>query len=119
MRYCVPTNIPYEKIKNTSREELETYLEEHFPIYIPDCIETVDDVREANSLLARYASYKIYLTPIYLRIRAEKRRSAKNSELLSKEELFQAYATGAETAYEIIWRMLKTRSAILDECRYL
>lgn len=124
MVYHAITYMTIEQVKSATIESIEEYLAAHFPVYLPQRIDSVQDAQEATELLSRYSAYAIYLRGVWVGIRVRKRVATKMgysdiaSEWLSKEELFSAAMDNAEMARDTIWQMLKTRAELNGERRF-
>lgn len=125
-KFNIPMYMTIENIQTATLGTIEAFLDQNFKVYIPSVIDTVEEIREANVLLSRYASYEIYLLEVYTKIKIRKRLvkaagvdQSVFDDWLSKEELFKTYMENAKEAHDTIWQMLKSRTWVVEEMRCL
>jgi hypothetical protein len=115
-----------EDLMSIEPMELEDYLRKNFSIRIPASIETVDDLRTASAIISRSYAYYSYLMPLRqlakIHKRALKRQKESSEEIekmLTREELFETYASVAKCAYDTVSRMVTIKSQITQELKML
>jgi len=102
-----------QEILKMEPEDLNELLAEAFEFPIMNGVISIDDAKMAGECLGRYAKFAIYLNQMTISARIQKRELQKSGAFpadienaLSKEEIFNAYASNAKEAWASISRMV-------------
>ena len=114
-----------EQLLTMPPEELMDMASQRFRLRIPPTVDSVEDMQAIGLLLSQSASEYSYLLNMAmlakLRKRQLKRDGAEKKECedaLSREEIFQNFASIMKTTYDAASRMITVKQQINEELRF-
>ena len=114
-----------EQLLTMPPEELMDMASQRFRLRIPPTVDSVEDMQAIGQLLSQSASEYSYLLNMAMLAKLRKRQLKRDGaekkgceDALSREEIFQNFASIMKTTYDAASRMITVKQQINEELRF-